>query len=409
MGYMKELWMHQQEAGYSQLPGEKYVCPSCVTDPFLSDDLAGSLEDEDCSYCGARGAADLMQLLDLVADFVGSEFQDPANQLPFESREGGYQGVVYDGYEVIQDLPDWTDSDDLLEDVSSAFGGSAWCERDYYSLKEDDRLRYGWRTFVEIIKHETRFLFFGNPDETDRESIPPSSMLAVLGEQFTRFGLYRTFPVGSIMYRARAHDPAVVIDDAEGLGSPPRDAAIMSNRMSPAGVPMFYGALDLQTAVVETFELDRGEKVATVGTFRLERDLRLLDLTHLPPIPGVFDQENRHLRRPLQFLHEFVGELARPIDRDGREHVEYVPTQVVTEFIRHRHHDSDGTAIDGILYRSSRARGDLSFVLFVGPQQCGPRPNRQARAPKTLLTLSGSQTLDRASLTALVAGTSTEL
>lgn len=401
---MKELMLHQAEAGYSQMAGEKFVCPACVTDTFLSCELAGSLEDQDCSYCGAHGAADLIELLNAIADYVCGEFQDPADQLPFESREGGYQGLVYDGYEVVQNLPEWTNSDALLEDVSLAFGGSAWSERDYYSLKEDERLRYGWRTFVEIIKHQTRFLFFDDPDEADRESIPPSLMLSTLGEQFDRFRLYRTLPAGSDVVRARVHDPEAVIDDAEGLGSPTHEAAVMSNRMSPAGIPMFYGATDQRTAVVEAFEIDRGDKIVTVGTFRTERDLQLLDLTDLPPIPGVFDRENRHLRRPISFLHEFVEELARPIERNRREHVDYVPTQVVTEFIRHRHRTPDNSAIDGILYRSSREYGDISVVLFVGPDECGPRSDRNAWDPAIVLTLVGSETLDRATLSDLVGG-----
>src|SRR5437870_5994128 len=46
---------------------------------------------------------------------------------------------------------------------------------------------------------------------------------------------------------------------------------------------------------------------------------------------GVSSHERRrHLRAALSFLRGFVEGLAKPIKKDGREHIEYVPTQIVT-------------------------------------------------------------------------------
>ena len=46
---------------------------------------------------------------------------------------------------------------------------------------------------------------------------------------------------------------------------------------------------------------------------------------------GVSSHERRrHLRAALSFLRGFVEDLAKPIKKDGREHIEYVPTQIVT-------------------------------------------------------------------------------
>jgi hypothetical protein len=49
------------------------------------------------------------------------------------------------------------------------------------------------------------------------------------------------------------------------------------------------------------------------------------------PFPSLFDEQRRHLRAGLSFLHDFAADLAKPIEKDGREHIEYVPTQIVTE------------------------------------------------------------------------------
>ena len=55
--------------------------------------------------------------------------------------------------------------------------------------------------------------------------------------------------------------------------------------------------------------------------------------------------------------------MSRPIARDDRIHVEYVPTQVVTEFLRSRVRRRR-TVIDGIKYPSSVLPGRASYVLF---------------------------------------------
>jgi len=44
-------------------------------------------------------------------------------------------------------------------------------------------------------------------------------------------------------------------------------------------------------------------------------------------------------------------------------HIEYVPTQVVTEFLRTTKLP-EGVKLDGIRYRSSRKDGGISLVLF---------------------------------------------
>ena len=45
-----------------------------------------------------------------------------------------------------------------------------------------------------------------------------------------------------------------VVEKDSDLSSPPLQRAKQPNRMSPAGVPMFYGAEDFDTAFQETFD-----------------------------------------------------------------------------------------------------------------------------------------------------------
>jgi len=124
---------------------------------------------------------------------------------------------------------------------------------------------------------------------------------------------------------------------AKDLGAPPPEAAAQS-RMSPAGIPMFYAADDAETALAETVDPPRTRvKAATIGTFETTDDCRIVDLRRLPAPPSYFDDspEARALQAPLGFLHGFRHDVSARIERDGRIHVEYVPTQVVCEYLRH--------------------------------------------------------------------------
>ena len=87
-----------------------------------------------------------------------------------------------EGYDVVMDLDPWSEREDLVEDVATAFSGSSWCEQDYGQLKDDDMLRYGWKIFSDLIRHHTRYLFFGTASKRSLwdDGIPPDQMLVAL-------------------------------------------------------------------------------------------------------------------------------------------------------------------------------------------------------------------------------------
>ena len=104
----------------------------------------------------------------------------------------------------------------------------------------------------------------------------------------------------------------------------------------------------------------------TVATFELPDGLHVIDLTELPEYPSVFGSDEENLKRPtVHFIHTFVQDFVRAVEKDGREHVEYVPSQVVTEYIRYRLGEKARVDIKGILYASSRADGGTGCALFV--------------------------------------------
>jgi hypothetical protein len=103
-----------------------------------------------------------------------------------------------------------------------------------------------------------------------------------------------------------------------------------------------------------------------VGKFVNDRELLILDLTRLPEVPSVFAELPDTMGDPrpqLGFLHSISRDISRPIARDDRVHVEYVPTQIVTEYVR-TVVKIGKRKIDGIRYNSSRLHTATALVLF---------------------------------------------
>ncbi len=97
-----------------------------------------------------------------------------------------------------------------------------------------------------------------------------------------------------------------------------------------------------------------------MGEFRLVRNAWVLDLHDLPALPSFFSETYGWKRAPLKFVHSFARDIARPIEREDRVHIEYVPTQVLTEYFRTQFKWED-RVLDGICYTSSR-NPDHRFV-----------------------------------------------
>ncbi len=119
--------------------------------------------------------------------------------------------------------------------------------------------------------------------------------------------------------------------------------------------------------------------------------MAIVDFTNLPPIPSTFDPEWGALRRPLIFLHRFVAQLSDHA-RLKHEQVDYVPTQVVTEYLLHASNGGDDIA--GLLYSSSLT-GEPSAVLDVPNKRCVWRRRRWPESDGTQLGLDKSSVRTR--------------
>ena len=215
-----------------------------------------------------------------------------------------------------------------------------------------------------MVKHKRRYFFREHGGDSSGEGLlDPADMLETIVTSCTKFDMVQTIPSGTQVYRAHLAQGRRFTTPRD-YGAPPADSATQS-RMSPAGIPMTYVAEDLTTALEETST--DGECAYEVGELELLRPLSVIDLTRIPPVPSIFDVARRSEREQILFLREFVRDLSKPIERDGREHIEYVPTQIVTEYFRSSRALS-GKNVVGLRYRSARRDGGTCLVLFGGQE-----------------------------------------
>jgi len=390
---------------------DKYVCAECFSDYAIKEFIEQNVFDEKCSYCSNKSdepiAAPLEEVIEFIREGLETEWDNPVNCVGWESAEGGWMGArVIDSYELITvEIEELQGSNqDVLDDISYILD-QEWCQRDPYGLPGDEALSLSWTGFADQVKHHSRYIFLRQKEVEefphDLDIIPVHKMLDSLSEELSNLeeeNLLTMIKVGSKMFRTRIHDKGVLLSKATEIGAVPLESAKYSNRMSPAGIPMFYGSFDPETALEETIDdSDIGvERVASIGTFNVIKQLEVLDLTQDHEIPSIFDTNRSYLRSSLIFLRNFEEEISKPIEKDGAEHIEYVPAQVFTEYIRHLYRDQSGNSLDGILYRSSKRKGGVCCVLFIQNEHCCDQyqpkadvsPNTDS-APEPYLLLEG--------------------
>ncbi len=361
-------------------PLDYAVCPNCIADEALRKAAAGNLNATECSFCGRSGesaiATDTDFVLTYMSECLQREWSRAIDEYLYDSESPtGYAGPCYETYEILE-VDDVFANERFEEFVLEAFRDTQWAQRDFGGISEGEALRYGWTDLAETVKHRQRFFFLLAEDEHDDG---PGSvvrygreMLDQLGELIRKYGLIRTIPEGTLIYRCRTHKSDEKPTTAKELGPPPPTTALQS-RMSPAGIPMFYAADEPKTTLAETIDEERSdEDAATIATFKLRQNCRVVDLRELSPVPSIFESDvsATERRHELGFLHGFRRDVSGPVTRDGREHIEYVPTQVVAEYLRYVFKDGDGDEIQGVAWESSKLPGTRNVVLFMDASRC---------------------------------------
>lgn len=154
----------------------------------------------------------------------------------------------------------------------------------------------------------------------------------------------------------------ILTDPKAQLGPPPPTIA-KQNRMNPAGVPLFYGAESIQTAIAEV-RPSIGDEVA-ICEFQTTRDLKLFDFTRFDqPLERQttshwldnYDKREEALVM-LKYLNRLIAQPARS------EETDYIMTQAMAEFL---HYEIDD-GFDGIIFGSVQDESGKNYAIFEEP------------------------------------------
>jgi RES domain-containing protein len=139
--------------------------------------------------------------------------------------------------------------------------------------------------------------------------------------------------------------------------------------MNPGGIRYLYTAFDRLTAMREV-GVDRSTRHPVyVASFKLTRPLQVIDLTKPVRLPSVFDLARKGRRERGLFHYGFVREVSKRVVKDDLEHLNYVPTQVVCEYLAQVFKMKGGGRLDGLIYPSSVHDRGRNLVVF--PSQEG--------------------------------------
>ena len=278
-------WVYSTTSGYTDgmfdgdeevLPvktwsDDERVCADCFGDKPLKECVIQNVDSVSCSFCGRHSsssiAAPLPPIVDHILSCVKRDYDSAVSTLPFDSHYG-FRGKTWLGVELLRDeiqISFQHENQRLYNVLANSLGHvTLWCRRNPLQLRQDDALTYTWWLFCREVKHRRRYFFEGDdlswtakdPNvRTPAGGLRPADILRSVTQAIHDFGLVRTLDAGATFYRARAQTKGGVLTSGRDFGPPPVAFATNSNRMSPAGIVMFYGSTEVETASAEVAHL----------------------------------------------------------------------------------------------------------------------------------------------------------
>ena len=358
MEMAEELYNYGLESG-----PDKNVCSLHINEPAIRSYIKKNGQIGICDYCGKNKLlVPLEELMKFLMQTVAYFYTDPVEFASYSSAEGGYLVPHTDAWEILQDNFELEiASNELFFDMESWIDfAKSWADEKFMYDSGHYARPSSWAHFCYLVKHRARYLFFAYKNELDFEAERALGILKEVEKIIKRYGLVRKLKVGTRVVRCRQHHKDEIISHISQMCAPEIKYCNNPNRMSPAGISMFYCAFEPETAFKETLDISwRGSKY-TIADFITKNEIMVVDLSKLPSFPSPFDNSKRKKYEDLIFLRDFINDLSKDIDRDGKVHINYVPTQIVTEYFRYMGRKK----FDGIIYPSSKNQGYDAMVLF---------------------------------------------
>lgn len=359
---------HYEDGFWIKTEIKKNICRDHFDDDYIDEYISKNGTLGICDYCNTRKKVipfdDFFRILSVGIDFLFERAVDSRNL----NRDGihGFDGDTFDYLELIyEDKLDLNiENEELQEDIIECIESDILCYKDEFG-DESDSYKESWYNFTQIVKHQARFVFYFENTFDDFLYINPISILNIIQEDIINFGMIKTLSESTKIYRCvQISCKDEVKKDGKRIASNPSKNCLGSNRMSPAGISMFYGSDAAGTSIDEVVDFtDESKPWYSVAYFTPKEQLRLVDFTILPPYPSIFDRENNNKIHTISFLEQFVKDISKPITE--KYSIEYVPTQIVTEYIKF----NPELNVDGIIIPSSKRENTVNYILFMDHEQ----------------------------------------
>lgn len=387
MGQAKKEWLEKESRIY-YAPANNSVCSCHFDDYYIRRFIEKNSREGQCYYClKSENVIDLPTLIEFINKKINKYYGDIEDQdlpsanswldkdddenFPYHDSSGllmPNKRTDYNIDELFEEIELNIDNGKLYDDIKSCFDDTKrYCLVDaFYDTKEEE-LSYKWKQFCEKVKSSRRYTFFKMPEfETKQYSDNGlDNILSELGNVVINANLISTLkPNKASICRCRVHKKNEIINTIADLASPPDNCA-SQNRMSPAGISMFYGAFFPKTAILEVANTFNNENDVTIGDFNVIKPIKVIDFTGLFHL-SIFGDYDWNV---MSFLKSFVFEIAKPITKEDKD-IEYVPTQIITEYFRYIFKTKEREHINGIIYRSATNKGGFCCVLFFDKKTC---------------------------------------
>lgn len=308
------------------------ICKDCFFDEELRSEVnANAVIDDICDVCGKQSK---------VMDF--SEFYGFfTTLLELYSPTVNSNKTIVD---IIQDEWHFFKDKDvamvLLADVIQA-NNLGYSIADFVDYTDDICIRVAvWDRLKTSVKEKSRF--FTNMDEF---------------AQYNYLTAGKSLHVGQKLYRSRITPVGQKKIKCDKMGCPPKELAT-AGRANPIGIPYLYLSDSAKTTYFEVraVYLDK----LSVGTFRIERELELVDFIYDVNLFLVYNDDTTSLKEIVikkKIIDAISKDLSKPLRRYDSE-LEYVPTQLICEYCKRI------VGADGISFESSLHKGGRNYVLF---------------------------------------------
>jgi hypothetical protein len=351
----------------------QHICSKHFGDKYLKSFIKATGTRTLCDVCHKMlKCVGVKEMAQRIEQDLSREYDEPlAAGMSYDKEEGEFiGGGQYETNELVE-REAAIEPYEVVEAICQEIENTELVSLDW-QLRDSEYMRYGWQDFQQMVMHRMRFVFFSEKNrriisENEMDSMHPQNILREVGKLIKSLNIVVSFEPGDLrIFRARQHTPNEKANTAAALGAPPV-AVAQANRMSPAGISMFYGAFDSPTCLAEVTNYDWRASSVSYGEFTNRVPLKLIDFLKPLKAPSLFNPDYNYkakrLRESVVFLQNFLSDLQQPIStKKDAPHIEYVPTQIVCEYLRYMY---GGGQVDGLIYGSVKNRGGRCVVLFV--------------------------------------------